>query len=516
MNANETQTCTSSNIFKRTSYYMNPSKLMRENKRRTILWIFWILFNVALFLLPNDMIYGSLLCLLPFAGQFVYAIVTHEIYESLVLGVIANYLMWYKGDFIHAFANNVVGALCDSETVLMLISFFLCGGLIVAFSRSGVTKSFGDWITRKFGSNEKLVLTSAGIFTGAMSIDDYIASLTSGAAFSPLMDVMKKPRMALSFIIKTFSTCVSCLLPFGAWGYFVIYQIEAAENVDGMGEASRIFMQTIPFQFFGIVACVVCLLFALGKFPKIGKMKTAYQMAERGEQFGAAVIEGEEDDAAMIEEMIANDPRKQNVSIWNLIIPMIAIVVSLFAFEFNGFLAFLVPLLLTGVLYILQGIFNLGEYVDCLIQGCRDMMDMTLILVMGYAMQAVMAEMGFDLFMLDLCQMIPVAALLPFLFFVYFGLQEYILTMNYTLFLILFPTLLMVLPEVGANVPLCLGAILSAGLFGANTCVISDLGVIAAKSCRVGIYEQFVACQPYYWLCYGVTAVLYLIAGFVF
>lgn len=515
-NVNSEQRNTSSNIFKRIAYYMNPSRLMKEDKKRTSLWIFWILFNIGLFLLPNDMIYGSILCLLPIAGQFAYAILTHEIYESFVLGTIANYLMWYKADFIPAFVDNVMNALCDQETVLMLTTFFLCGGLIVAFSRSGVTKAFGDIITRKFGSNEKLILTTAGIFTGAMSIDDYIASLTSGAAFSPLMDAMKKPRMALSFIIKTFSTCVSCLLPFGAWGYFVIYQIEAAENVDGLGEASAIFMKTIPFQVFGIVACVVCLLFALGKFPKIGKMKTAYKMAEQGEQYGAAVIQGEEDDAAMIEEMIANDPRKQNISVWNLILPMVVIVISMFAFDFNGFMAFIVPLLITGVLYVCQGIFKLGEYVECLIQGCRDMIDMVLILILGYSVQGVMAEMGFDQFMLNLCQSISIAALLPFLFFVYFGLQEYILTMNYTLFLILFPTLMVVLPQVGANVPLCLGAILSAGLFGANTCVISDLGIIAAKSCRVSIYEQFVACQPYYWICYGITAVLYLILGFVF
>ena len=144
------------------------------------------------------------------------------------------------------------------------------------------------------------------------------------------------------------------------------------------------------------------------------------------------------------------------------------------------------------------------------------MMDMTLILVMGYSLGAALEAMEFSDFMLNVCSLVPLAALLPFVFFVYFGLQEYLMTMNYTLFLILFPTLMVVLPEVGANVPMCLAAIISAGLFGANTCVISDLGVIAAKSCRVKIFDQFVACQPYYWICYGITAAGYLILGFIF
>lgn len=435
-----------SNILKCVAYYMNPSRM--EAKRRNV-WIFWILFNVVLYFLPNDMVRGSILCLLPIAGQFAYAIVTKNVYEAVVLGTIANYIMWYKNGFVTAFVDNTVASVCDPETVLMIASFLLCGGMIVMFTRSGVTKSFGNLIVRKFGASEKLVLTAAGIFTGAMSVDDYIASLTSGAAFSPLMDTMKRPRMALSFIIKTFSTCVSCLLPFGAWGFFIIYQIAAAENVSGLGETSQIFYKTIPYQIFPIVACLMCLLFAWGKFPRLGKMKTAYEQAEQGIQFGAADA-GEEDDAAMVEEMVANDPRKQNVSVWNLMIPMVLLIYAMFAFDFNGFLCFMLPILVCGILYICQGIFNLAEYIDCYIQGCRDMMDMTLILI-------------------------------------------------------LFPTLLVVLPEVGANVPMCLAAIISAGLFGANTCVISDLGIIAAKSCRVNIYDQFVACQPCYWICFVIT-----------
>lgn len=39
------------------------------------------------------------------------------------------------------------------------------------------------------------------------------------------------------------------------------------------------------------------------------------------------------------------------------------------------------------------------------------------------------------------------------------------------LYQIAIPVMMMVLPGIGANVPLCLGAIISAGLFGVNACV---------------------------------------------
>ena len=69
---------------------------------------------------------------------------------------------------------------------------------------------------------------------------------------------------------------------------------------------------------------------------------------------------------------------------------------------------------------------------------------------------------------------------------------------------------------VGANVPLCLGAIISAGLFGANACVVSDLGVVSARACRVTIYDQYRTSQPYVLIAGAISAALYLAAGFIF
>lgn len=498
------------NIFKRMSQAMNPKNL---DPKRIKLWAFWIVFNVVLFLLPNEMVAGSILCLLPIVGLFIYALVSKEVFEAMVMGCVAMYIMWYKGGFFYAFIDNTFANLTDPDVVMMVSAFLLCGAMINAYTMSGVTKSFSDLLTKKFGNNEKIVLTSAVVISSAMSSDDYVSALISGAAFSPLMDGMKKPRMALSFIIKTCATCVSCLLPFGAWAFFIIMQLGTADSVGDMGAASQIYMGMIPYLFFPIIAVLIVLLFALGVFPRIGKMKEAYTMAENGEQYGSA--EGADEDQEALEAMIAADPRKQGVSILNLIIPLVLMAGGLFAFDFNGFMAFGCAIVVTGFLYVFQGIYTISEYIGTLIQGCGNMMDMTIILIFGYAIQGAMSAMGFDAFLLSVCQMVPIAALLPFAFFVYFGLEEYVMTLNYTLFVILMPVLIEILPATGANVPMCLAAVVSAALFGANACVISDLGIIAAKSTRVKIYEQYVACQPYYWIGFVITAVLYLVLGFV-
>ena len=210
------------------------------------------------------------------------------------------------------------------------------------------------------------MLGAAGIYAGLSSIDDYVSTLTSGASFSPLIDAIKKPRLALAYVIRTFSICVSAILPFGAWGYFIIYQIAAADNIDSRGEAVDIFIQSIPFMFYAVIACVAAFLFAVGIFPKIGPMKKAYAMAEEGKQMGgleAGEVDedgGEDEDENDFDE---NDPRKQNVSVLNLILPVASIMIALIATGLDCYMAFGIAAIFTGLLLIFPG--------DMTIKGIR-------------------------------------------------------------------------------------------------------------------------------------------------
>ena len=496
------------NIFKRIGYAMQPK---HNDKKMVKLWIFWILFCIGLFLIPQSVTEGSVLILLPLVGLFIYALTTQDVMSALILGTLAMYIQWYKLGTIPAFFSDMESSLCDEENIEMYMSFFLCGGIIIAMKRVGATDAFTNLITKKFGHNEKLIMTSAGLYAGATSVDDYVSALTAGAAFSPLCDAIKKPRVAMAYVIRTLSINVSMMLPFGAWGYFVIYQIAAAKNVGSRAAAKGIFLQTIPFMFYCIVACVIALLFALGIIPKFGKMKDAYRMMEEeGIQYGA-------DEDALLEEQEegGDDPRHKYVSVWNLLIPIITIIVALLATDLNCFLAFGIAMIVTGVLYIIQGLCTVKEFAECIVDGFIDMMDMVIILMIGYIMQNVLYAMGMESFVETVCGLIPVASLLPVLIFVFFAVEEYLYSLNYTLFQIAIPVLMVVLPKVGANVPLCLGALISASLFGANACMVSDLGIISARSCRVGIVEQYKTSLPYFIISAGICAVMYLVAGFV-
>lgn len=496
-------------ILWRIFHYMNPKRIDSKMVR---LWTFWIIFNIILFLIPHSISKESFWILVPMAGLFIYALVTKDVMQSLLMGTFSMYILWYKLGSITAFFNDCKVVLADEENIEMYMSFFLCGGLIIAMKRSGATKAFTEFVTNKFGQSEKMILTTSGIYAGIMSIDDYVSAFTAGAAFSSLIDKIKKPRLALAYVIRTLSICVSAMLPVGAWGYFIIFQIADAKNIANKAAATDLFMKSVPFMFYAIIACIVALLFAFGLLPKLGHMKKAYEMSDQGKQLGE-LTDGSEQEENDFDE---SDPKKQHISIWNLLIPMITIAIALIATGLNCFLAFGITLIVTAVLYILQGIMTISEYVQCVVDGFIDMVDMVIILMIGYTMQEVMYTMGMEGFVQNVCNMIPIISLIPFVLFVFFSFTEFLYSLNYTLYQIALPVMIVVLTRLGANVPLCIGAIISAGLFGANACVVSDLGIVSARASRVTIYDQYESSLPYVFISGAISALFYLIAGFIF
>ena len=72
---------------------MNPKRI---DKKMVKLWAFWIVFNLILFAIPKSMVEGTVLILVPLAGLFVYALVTKDVMQSLLLGTFSMYILWHK------------------------------------------------------------------------------------------------------------------------------------------------------------------------------------------------------------------------------------------------------------------------------------------------------------------------------------------------------------------------------------------------------------------------------------
>ena len=69
--------------------------------------------------------------------------------------------------------------------------------------------------------------------------------------------------------------------------------------------------------------------------------------------------------------------------------------------------------------------------------------------------------------------------------------------------------------ELGCDVTLAVSAVLSAGVFGSHVCFYSDATVITSAACGCNNFDHATTQAPFGLLAAGVSAVLFLIFGFI-
>ena len=106
--------------------------------------------------------------------------------------------------------------------------------------------------------------------------------------------------------------------------------------------------------------------------------------------------------------------------------------------------------------------------------------------------------------------------LLPLALFVIFSCSEAAMSLNWILLLLAFPVILPMAVRIGANPYLCAAALISAGAFGNNFCYICDFSTLTASVTGLPTAYHASNCAPYSLMFAAVSAVLYLVAGFMF
>ena len=157
-------------------------------------------------------------------------------------------------------------------------------------------------------------------------------------------------------------------------------------------------------MFYAVIACVVAFLFAIWHFSENRADEESLRHGGRRENRWGGLAAGEIDENGEDEEdeddFDESDPRKQNVSILNLILPIASIMAALIATGLDCLTWHLgLRQFSRGMLLIFQGIMTVAEYMQCYRRRrFLDMMDMVIILMLGYSIQEVMYTMGMEAF----------------------------------------------------------------------------------------------------------------------
>jgi len=184
----------------------------------------------------------------------------------------------------------------------------------------------------------------------------------------------------------------------------------------------------------------------------------------------------------------------------NFIIPMALLVVSTVYYEIDLLRGVMLTVGVTMVMYYFQGLLTFESQVNGIFTGFKIMLYPLSTVVAGFLLKDINDTIGMTQYVINSVTPYMSKEMLPAIVFIVMATVVFGTASSWGVFIIAIP---IVAASVDANIPLVIGALLSASSFGSHACFFSDSTVLAA---------QGAGCSP---MAHAFTQIPYAILGAV-
>ena len=207
------------------------------------------------------------LALMPPLVAILLALVFREVVISLLAGVWLGALLLYNWNPLTALWRTldtyIVGAIVDPGHAMILVFSFLLGGMVGIISRNGGTYGVVDKITRHAVGPIRGQL-AAYVMGLVIFFDDYSNTLIVGPTMRPLTDRLRVSREKLAYIVDSTAAPVASIALISGWiGMEVGLIDDALQSMNMPYEPYVVFVQSIPFRFYPVLALIFVLMVIL-------------------------------------------------------------------------------------------------------------------------------------------------------------------------------------------------------------------------------------------------------------
>lgn len=433
---------------------------------------------------------------IPFLILIVGALVTRRIIEPAFLSSVLAVAMLAGTDFVTAYAEKMYQVLADESFQLLIIVGAGFAGMSALLEKSGTMLGFRG-VLEKFCRTKASTLFCTWLLGGIIFIDDYLNALAVSESMKGIADQRRIPREHLAYTVNCMGACVCVLLPVSSWAAFAV----ACAAGQGMGMTE--YLGAIPMMFYPICAIVISLLLALGKFPKLGQLKRAYERVEQGGE----LLENR------VKTVKNSEATAAGSSPLNLLVPMAALIAGMVIFEQNIVIGMMAALVVMLIMYPAEGIIKWKDMFDTFMEGASTIMPLLITMYVTFIMEAAVAEMGFMEYLTGLISRTFPAWSIPVIAFGSVALITFFAASFWSLIVISFPIFLPMAVSMGVNPSLVIGAIMSGAALGSQACLYSDAIFMVAAGTDVPNDTQFRTVLPYVLIGAGAAAVMYIAAG---
>ena len=473
-------------------------------------------------------VYATVFALLPPVIAIGLALITKEVYTSLLAGIITGGLL-YSNFNLELMINTIffqedggmVYKLADAWNVGILVFLVMLGILVSMLNKAGGSAAFGKWASKhiktRIGAQISVMILGVLIF-----VDDYFNCLTVGSVMRPVTDRHKVSRAKLSYIIDATAAPVCIIAPISSWAAAVTSSVPEDSGINGFA----VFLQTIPYNLYAILTLVMVLLVTVLRVD-FGPMKKHEMNAIAGDLFTTPgrPYEGNE------EEVI-----NEKAHVLDLILPVAVLIASCIVamvytggfFEGASFvdafaasdasvglvLGGAVTLVFTFIYYMMRDVLSFEEFAKCIPEGFQSMIAPILILTMAWTLSGMTNLLGAKYFVADLVANSASAmqGFLPMIIFLVAAFLAFVTGTSWGTFSILIPIVIGVFPE-GQMMVISIASCLAGAVCGDHCSPISDTTIMASAGGHCEHVNHVVTQLPYVLVVGSVCMVGYLLIG---
>lgn len=152
------------------------------------------------------------------------------------------------------------------NNICIFMFLWLLGTYTVILQTTGALSALSSTVFQHVTSRKKaeLLIVVAGI---CVFIDDYFSSLIVGSLSLPIVRKLSISREKLAYFLDSTSGPGVILVPFSSWGATILLLIENCCKNEGLGiDASKIFMSSIPYNFYALITLSLAIFVALSNW----------------------------------------------------------------------------------------------------------------------------------------------------------------------------------------------------------------------------------------------------------
>jgi tetracycline resistance efflux pump len=487
----------------------------------------------------------GILSILPPLLAIILALRTRQVYISLVVGIWLGWLIierWNPLSGTIATLEGFVEVFRNPGNTKTIMFSALVGALLIFIQYSGGVQGFTLWMERllsriesKGKARSRITVELLALATGILLfIETSISSLTVGTLYRPVFDRLKIPREKLAYIADSSSAPSSILIPFNAWGAFIMGLL----LTQGIESPFRTMVGALGYNFYPMLTIILVVLVVVLR-RDFGPMAKAER---RTRETGKLLNDGAR---PMISDEITSYEKKEGVppKAFNMIIPLgVMILMMPVTLAYTGwgqvqdagsFLNHLgkalgrgsgssavlysvtASLVASMILYRAQRIMKIRKMVGLILKGISELMPLALLMMLAFAISHICNELGTGDYVAGITESWLSPQLLPAVIFVLSSFIAFSTGTSWGTFAIMIAIALPMASLHGANTFLVVAATMGGGVFGDHCSPISDTTIISSMASASDHIDHVRTQLPYALVAGVLTTLLYLFLGYV-